>query len=85
MILEELKPITQLTVDIIQSIKIHTTYSSFRTEMATKVVKKVDATDSVPTLYYVQVGTGDRLVWEVHAMAVDLTRFLLVHNIPSED
>lgn len=87
MVLKEFKPLTELTVETIQQIKIHTTINSFRNETSMKEVRKVDATDTVPTLYYVRNASADgcSLVWEVHAMTTDLTRFLLLHSIKSKE
>lgn len=87
MILKEFKPLKTLTVEDIQQLRIHTTLNGFRNETSTREVKKVPASDTVPTLYYVHVASADgcSLVWEVHALTTDLTRFLLIHSLKSKE
>lgn len=87
MYLEKFEPIKELTLDVIEGLQIHITHGSLKTYAAMKELRKVDGTDSVPTLYYVYeyLGTLKRSVWTVHALSCDVTRYLLVHSIKDTD
>lgn len=53
----EFNPITELTVENVKELEIHSTLSSLRRALAVKESIVVEGTDELPTIYYVIEGT----------------------------
>ena len=72
------EPITELTEDILKSISIHESLNSLVSISGRSIVRKVKATDTLPTLYYVKTNSNP-LVYEysLHALTTDITKFNL--------
>lgn len=87
MYLKKFEPIKELTLEIIDGIKIHTTQSSLRNAVAMLDVKMVPGSESMPTLYYAceKNPESGNFEWTIHAIAGDITRYLLMHSITSAD
>lgn len=78
-----LTPITELTLDNVNQLVIHTTRSSIRRAAAVKPMVTYPATDKVPELHYIQNIDPDtkEVTWSIHALSVEVSKFLLLKSI----
>lgn len=80
-------PLTQLSVDDVKRLEIHATRSSIRRAAAVKPMVCIPASETVPTLYYIQeVDPKTKEVsYSIHALSVDITRYLLLQGVNSAE
>lgn len=79
MSLVTLTPITELTVDNVKQLTIHSTRNSIRRLSVGKNMITIPASDKVPTIYYIEEidEVTNRHYWSIHALSVEVTKFLL--------
>jgi hypothetical protein len=83
----KLEPISKLTPEIIDRMIIHTGVSSLRRAASnTPCMKRIEGNEKLPTLYYLK-GVIDPTVndWNIHALIMDINKYLLMDTVSSSD
>jgi hypothetical protein len=76
-----LTPLTALTDADIKKITIHSTRGSLRRSAGENEMVTVQATSTMPTLYYIFRTITGGTEWEIHALASELTQYLLLKSV----
>jgi hypothetical protein len=79
----ELNKITELTLEDINKLIIHSTRSGIRRAAQEKPMITVPGDDKVPTLHYIREFNPETQegYYSIHALSSDLTKFLLMRQV----